>query len=185
VSREREAKLPVEAADARRRLEEGEAVLLVPRHHEENWLLDSADNAILSAGCLLRVRRDAGGWLLTFKGPGEVEGGHKVREEIETRVDDGEILLRILQASGFRVIWRYEKRRTAWSMGDVRVFLDETPAGDYLELEGDEGATEEAARSLGYDPAGFVALTYAEIHGRRCEERGLPFGDMLFREEGA
>ena len=65
------------------------------------------------------------------------------------------------------------------------MFLDETPAGDFLEIEGEEGKTEEATRGLGYDPAGFLAETYAELHRRRCEERGAPFGDMLFREEGA
>jgi adenylate cyclase class 2 len=185
VSREREAKLPVEAADARRRLEEGEGVLRTPRHHEENWLLDSPDGALTSSGCVLRVRRDADGWLLTFKGPGRREGGHKVREEIETRAEDGETLLRILRAAGLEVVWRYEKRRTAWRVGGVSVFLDETPAGDFLEIEGQEGETEEAARRLGYDPAGFLAETYADLHRRRCEERGVPFGDMLFREEGA
>ena len=42
-----------------------------------------------------------------------------------------------------------------------------------------------AARGLGYDPADFLAETYADLHRRRCEERGMPFGDMLFREEGA
>lgn len=181
MSREREAKLPVEAADARRRLAAAGAEPLRERHEEENWVLDSSEGAAAAKGSLLRLRRDDQGWTLTLKGPARVEAGHKVREELETAVQDGEVLLRALEAAGLRVVWRYEKRRATYRLGPVALFLDETPIGDFLELEGEEGETEDAARRMGYDPAAFLADSYGALHRRHCEARGLPPGtDMLF-----
>jgi adenylate cyclase class 2 len=180
VSREREAKLPVKAGEARQRLEQTGAEELEPRHLEENWVLDTDERGIRGEGRLLRVRRALGRWTLTIKGPAREEGRHKVREERETEVDSGEVLLQAMAWSGLRIVWRYEKYRTHYRLGTVHVALDETPIGDYLEMEGEEGRTEEAARSLGYDPMSFVAESYASLHARYLEERGLPPGDMLF-----
>ena len=53
MSREREAKLPVEAADARRRLAEAGAEPLGEAHDEENWVLDSPERTAAARGCLL------------------------------------------------------------------------------------------------------------------------------------
>jgi adenylate cyclase class 2 len=180
VSREREAKLPVKAGDARQRLEQAGAEELEPRHLEENWVLDTDEGRLRAEGKLLRLRRALERWTLTIKGPSREEGGHKIRGERETRVESGEVVLQALAWSGLRTVWRYEKYRTHYRLATVDVALDETPIGDYLELEGEEGRTEETARRLGYDPVGFVAESYASLHARYREERGLPPGDMLF-----
>jgi len=175
---ERETKLRVEAREARRRLEEAGATLVTERHLEENWVLDTPSGRLEGEGRLLRLRLAGGCWLLTLKGPSRTEGGHKLREESETGVGDGELLLEALRAAGLEVAWRYEKHRTAFRLGEVEAALDETPIGDFLELEGPAGATEEAARRLGYDSAGFLDLSYFDL----WREAGGS-GPLLFGEE--
>jgi adenylate cyclase class 2 len=127
-------------------------------------------------GRLLRLRRAAGRWLLTLKGPARTEGGHKLREESETEVGDGQVLLEVFGALGFEVAWRYEKRRTAFRLGAVEAVLDETPIGDFLELEGPAGATEDAARRLGYEAAGFLDLSYFDLWREAGGSGPLLFG---------
>jgi len=175
---ERETKLRVEAARARRRLEGVGARLVTKRHLEENWVLDTPSGRLEGEGRLLRLRRAAGTWLLTLKGPSRREGGHKLREESETEVGDGEVLLALFAALGYEVAWRYEKRRSLYRLGEVKAALDETPIGDFLELEGPAGATEEAARRLGYDAGGFLDLSYHDL----WKEAGGS-GPLLFGKE--
>ena len=62
----------------------------------------------------------------------------KVREEIETVVGDGDILLRVLKELGLHVWFRYEKYREEFAHEDVIVAIDETPVGIFVEIEGSE-----------------------------------------------
>lgn len=175
---ERETKIAVAPEEARAALREAAAQLQAERHLEENWVLDHPDGRLQREDRLLRLRRmgGAGGkWLLTLKGPGWEEGGHKVREESETRVGEGELLLEAFATAGLEVAWRYEKYRTTWELAGVTVSLDETPIGAFLELEGEAGATEEAARLLELDAEKFVDRTYADLWRERGETGFLLF----------
>ena len=53
----------------------------------------------------------------------------KVREEVETVVGDGEVLLRVFKELGLEVWFRYEKYREEFSHEDVTIAVDETPFG--------------------------------------------------------
>ena len=77
----------------------------------------------------------------------------KVRDEFETVVGDGVLLLRVFEELGFHVWFRYEKYREEFSHEDVIVAIDETPVGVFVEIEGSEqGIATMAARSAAGRP---------------------------------
>ena len=80
------------------------------RRLQEDCLLDTADEELRRQRCVLRVRVESGRSLLTFKGPVQ-PSATKLREELETVVGDGSLLVRVLEALGFHVWFRYQKYR--------------------------------------------------------------------------
>ena len=68
--------------------------------------------------------------MLTHKAKSKA-GRHKVRVELETRVENGQQMDAILRALGFAPTFRYEKYRAEWSDGNGHVVLDETPIGEF------------------------------------------------------
>lgn len=164
------------------------AVLLSPSHFEDNHVLDFPDGRLRSRKCLMRVRITDGSAWLTFKGPplpGEV---FKKREEWETSVGDGYALLQILAGSGMMTWFRYQKRREEHvlrSAGENKVLhivLDETPIGDYAEIEGEENDILLAASRLGIVPEQFIRESYYYLYDQYCRERGISSGNMVFAE---
>ena len=185
---EREIKVPVgDLEPVRRRLVALGAVLELPMGFERNWVLDRRGPSsgpgveLLASGQLLRVREDARGARLTYKGPVRYEGAAgtvKVREEREVAVAPGDETIAILRALGYEVVRRYEKRREEWRHGGASVALDDTPLGAFVEVEG--GKPEDVARELGLDPARAARGSYLalwEEHRRAHPEAGR---DMVF-----
>ena len=160
---ERETKIRTSADLERDALDRAGARLERARSFERNWVLDTPDLQLRSAGILLRVRSDDSRWTLTLKEPGHVEGGHKIRPEHETEMQDGEALMQLLKLLGYETVWRYEKYRSHYELNGVKIALDETPIGDFMELEGLAGATEEVAALLGHNPTEFLDLSYASL----------------------
>src|SRR5262245_4651744 len=76
-----------------------ELTLIEPRHFEDNWLLDSHDQALLKSGSALRVRIVDSKGLVTFKGVVKQNDGSplKVREEIETETDEPLVIIELLE----------------------------------------------------------------------------------------
>ena len=66
------------------------------RRLQEDCLLDTTDETLHHCRSVLRVRMESGKSLLTFKGPVQ-PSNMKLREELETVVGDGPLLLRILE----------------------------------------------------------------------------------------
>src|SRR6058998_2917802 len=115
----------------------------VGRHLEKNYLLDDHDGNLQKAGTVLRIRKTPSGRTLTYKGPISASSKLKHREEIECRIEDADTLLRILREAGFKVRTEYSKYRTVFEKESFNISLDETEAGNYLEVEGpsDEAIT--------------------------------------------
>ena len=179
--RETEIKLAFPSAeDARRALASAGAVPSRPREFEDNLLYDFEDRRLFHKGRLLRLRRVGADALVTFKGPVEGESRHKVREESEVRVDDGDEVARILEGIGFRPCYRYQKYRTTFALPGVHVALDETALGTFVELEGDPDAIDRAAASLGREPRDYLKETYRELQERQAAATGAPTGDLLY-----
>ena len=105
---EREIKLRFNsAAEAREAVMATGAMPLYGRRLQEDALLDTDDEQLRRQRCVLRVRMENGKSRLTWKGPVQVST-MKVREELETVVGDGEMLLRVFSELGLHVWFRYE-----------------------------------------------------------------------------
>jgi adenylate cyclase class 2 len=179
---EREIKLSFRTPDeARKAILAAGATPLRGRRLQEDCLLDTRDDQLHQRRCVLRVRLECGKTLLTFKGPVQASD-MKLREELETIVGDGLLLLRVLEELGFRVWFRYQKYREEFAHECVTVALDETPVGTFVEIEGSEGGIHEMAAALLRDPADYVLESYRGLFVRHCQQHGLPITDMLFEE---
>jgi adenylate cyclase class 2 len=151
------------------------------RRLQSDALLDTPDGRLREAHCALRVRREPARSFLTYKGP-PLPSTAKLREELETSLDDGALALSILQRIGFEVSFRYEKYREEFSLDDVLIAIDETPMGTFVEIEGSDTGIAGAAADLGRSTADYVVESYRALFVRHCTERGLPSGDMIFSE---
>jgi len=145
--------------------------IAVGRHREKNYLFDDSSGSLQKKGKLLRIRQTPSAQTITYKGPISAASKLKHREEIETRIDDPAVFHRIFKEIGFSVTTEYSKYRTVFEKEPLVVSLDETEAGNYLEVEGpsDEEITTFAGK-LGYSEADFIRQTYAELIGGRRHE---------------
>lgn len=186
--REIEIKLEIrKLPEVKRRLAKLGFRVKEPRHFESNILYDFADLRLWKARCLLRLRLAGKKWLLTFKGAPAESRRYKIRGEIETGLADGVQAQGILEGLGLRPAFRYEKYRTVYSASAQRahatgaeLVCDETPIGNYLELEGPRRWIDEVARRLGYGPGDYITASYASLHRQKCRVRGQKPGDMIF-----
>src|SRR5476651_1901801 len=87
------------------------------RRLQEDCLLDTSDELLRRRRSVLRVRMESGRSLLTFKGPVQ-PSDMKLREELETVVGDGTLVLRVLEELGFHVWFRYQKYREEFALDD-------------------------------------------------------------------
>ena len=179
---EREIKLRFASADeARDAIVACGATPLLGRRLQEDALLDTDDEELRRRRCVLRVRMENGKSRLTFKGPVQA-GLMKVREEMETVVGDGNILLRVLQELGLHVWFRYEKYREEFAHEDVIVAIDETPVGTFVEIEGSEQGISATAEALGKGPEDYIQDSYRGLFLRYREQLGIAGPDMVFDE---
>jgi adenylate cyclase class 2 len=185
---ETEVKLEVRNPRAlRRRLREAGFRAIQSRHFESNVLFDFPDLRLWKARCLLRLRLADKHWTLTFKGAPLPSRRYKIRKEIDVRVEDGALLREVFETLGLREAFRYEKCRTVYAReaggckaeGRLLVY-DETPIGNYLELEGPQRWIDQIARQLGYGPEDYITASYASLYRQKCRERGEKPGNMVF-----
>ena len=180
---EREIKLRFADPDsARAAILRAGATPLRGRRLQEDCLLDSPDDDLRHRRCVLRVRVESGRSLLTFKGPVQ-PSIMKLREELETIVGDGALLVRILEELGFRVWFRYQKYREEFACDDVLLALDETPVGTFVEIEGGAHGIAEAAQALGRGPSDYLVDSYRTLYLIHCEAQGVAVADMVFDGE--
>ena len=136
--------------------------------------------------------------LLTFKSPPDqlaigpataspTDRRYKVREEIELALTDPASLQRIFEGLGLKGWFRYEKFRTpyrlparlSWAKGLI-IDLDETPIGNFVELEGPGPAIDQAARALGFSSRDYVLKNYLVLYLDDCKRQNLQPSHMLF-----
>ena len=152
------------------------------RRLQADALLDNDDEQLRRRRCVLRVRVENGKSRVTFKGPVQ-PSAMKLREEDETLVGDGEVLLKIFEELGLHVWFRYEKYREEFSYDDVIVAIDETPVGVFVEIEGGEQGIEAAAAALGRSPADYILDSYRSLFLQHRDEFGFGSSDMVFDDE--
>ena len=135
---------------------------------------------------MLRLRFAEGSCFLTLKCGPVASRSYKIRREVETEIGNGQRLSRILQMLGMGETLRYERYRTVYghrgSSGSPHLAYDETPFGNYLELEGPKRWIDQTARRLGYNRKDYITLGYPTLYGmRRKASRRRPSGNRLSR----
>ena len=166
VMTEIEVKIKIgDAKTAREKLVGLGAVVARERHLEKNVLYDLPSGALRKGRRALRLRTTGKRAALTFKGEPQKSRSFKVREEFETQVRDPRQMRRILGALGLREAFAYEKHRTVFRRARLTVTLDETTAGNFLELEGERHEIVRFAKALGYGRADFITASYVDILG--------------------
>jgi adenylate cyclase, class 2 len=199
VKRRQEIEIKLEVRDPvaiKRRLRELGFRRVRARHFESNRLFDFPDLALRRTLCMLRLRFASGKALLTFKGAPVYSRRYKVRPELETEVAGGKLLAEILKSAGFEEVFRYDRYRTEYVPGPRRskkgpksgnargeVDYDETPIGNYIELEGPKRWIDRTAQELGFGRQDYITLSYAALYHQKCREAGRKPGVMVFPAE--
>jgi adenylate cyclase class 2 len=159
------------------------------RSFESNTLYDTPDRQMRARTAILRIRSYAGHWTLTHKSlpsPGTPGIGlpdidrHKHRVETETSVEHGAALAELFLSLGLVAAFRYEKWRTEWTDGEGHCVIDETPIGNYAELEGSSDWIDRAAPRLGVDPANYITLSYGRLFDQWRIEHRRAVEDLTF-----
>ena len=205
-----EIKLPVaDLAALRGTLRRLRARQICPRTHECNTLYDTPGHGLRRRGQLIRIRTEHAATgsqatrsqgndraILTYKAPARFRKGaansgtrvvrrrgFKVKEEYESVVTGSDQLARILRGLGLFPSFQYEKYRTTYLLPGtkgVKIELDETPIGNFVELEGSPSSIDRAACLLGYLPLNYIRDTYGALYLADCKRRGHKPGHMLF-----
>jgi adenylate cyclase class 2 len=154
-----------------------------PRALETNALFDNSKRSLRKQGMIVRVRLMNGHRMLTYKGPSKT-GRYKKRQEIEFDLPDNARLEAIFTHMGFHPVFLYEKYRAEYSKarGLGKVLLDETPIGNFLELEGPPRWIDQTARLLGFSHADYITRSYGYLYLAYCRERRIRPKDMLFSD---
>jgi adenylate cyclase class 2 len=157
--------------------------LVTPRTHELNTLYDLPGEILRSRKELLRLRKYGSVWTLTHKS-GTIRDRHSSRVELETEVADGKTMASILRALGYAPSFRYEKFRAEWGDDKGQVVVDETPIGNFCEIEGPSRWIDAAAKKLGVLPADYITRNYATLFAEWKHETKSSAQEMTFKTVG-
>jgi adenylate cyclase class 2 len=181
-----------------------------PRTFEHNTLYDTPERTLRLSKQILRLRRYGEIWTVTHKRqPNSCAAGdparYKIRLETESHLEDGPALGAIFEQLGYAPVFRYEKFRTEWSqstpaidgplfsdaalcaevaepMPRCHLVIDETPIGDYAELEGPPAWIDSTLTSLDIDPAICLTDSYGRLFSAWKERTGSPVENLTFDE---
>ncbi len=178
-----------------------------PRAFERNELFDTPRDDLRASGRLLRIRietpapgtttrppRATGAnsrGVLTYKAPivgidPAAPRRYKQREELEIYFQPADRLEPILRALGFRPGFRYEKFRTQYALPKLKglhLDLDETPIGNFLELEGPPKSIDRAAKLLGFTAQNYITATYWDLYMAHCRGHRLEPTNLAFQTQ--
>ncbi len=148
---------------------------------QRDVFFDTPDRQLKKSGRGLRLREltvlESGSrpepqrFLLTYKGPRQDRNGLKIREEIQTPLEDGAAMTEILLGAGWRVFMRIEKRRRSFRLGQAEIELDELPMlGGFVEIEApSETLLHEVRRKIGL-PDEPISESYLHLLSDHCEK---------------
>ena len=129
--------------------------------------------------------------MLTYKAPptpsivAGTRSRYKENQELEIAFQPAHNLEAILAALGLAASFRYEKFRTSYrlrSIPGLHLDLDETPIGDYLELEGSPASIDRAAHLLGFIPQDYITGTYWDLYLADCRGRNVTPTHLVFSQ---
>jgi len=151
--------------------------------NEMNTLYDLPGQVLRNRKELLRLRKYGTSWRLTHKSGSKI-GRHSSRNELETAVEDGKIMDAILRALGYSPSFRYEKFRAEWSEGKGNVVVDETPIGNFCEIEGSPRWIDSVAKKLCVRPENYITKNYATLFADWKQQQKSSAEEMTFNAVG-
>ncbi|MDY0232187.1 MAG: class IV adenylate cyclase [Candidatus Saccharicenans sp.] len=161
---ETEVKIKIsDLKDTRRKLLEMGCQVNRDFYREWNALYDYEDGRLEKKQQALRLRQAGKKVFLTFKGPPLKSRSFKIRQEYESEIKNLRAFKRIMKELGLRPVFEYRKKRMLLRMGRVKICLDETEVGNFLELEGKRSDIVKLAARIGYCRKDFIKLDYVQM----------------------
>lgn len=154
--------------------------LKTKRTLEMNTLYDLPGGVLRLRKELLRLRSYGDSWKLTHKSGGKVTR-HSSRVERETSVGEGKTMDAILRALGYSPSFRYEKFREEWTDSKGEVVVDQTPIGNFCEIEGPSRWIDAVAKKLGVRREDYITKNYATLFAEWRQESRSPATQMTFK----
>jgi adenylate cyclase, class 2 len=159
--------------------------LTTKRTHEMNTLYDLPGEKLRKRNELLRIRKYGSDWTLTQKS-GTKRSRHSSRVELETKVADGKKMDAILRALGYSPSFRYEKFRAEWvdekrQDKKGKIVVDETPIGNFCEIEGPPRWIDATAKKLGIAHREYITKNYATLFAEWKRETRSNAAEMTFQ----
>lgn len=143
------------------------AELIKDRHLEENTLYDFPDQLLYRQHQALRLRTANKKIFLTFKGTPQKSRKFKIREEYQTEVKSTKNIKKILKELRLVPTFKYKKYRSVYRIRRLKIFVDETSFGKFLELEGERNEIVKIANALGFSKKEFIKLDYIQLMKQR------------------
>lgn len=152
--REIELKAVVDDLAERRRMIEAAGAALSFEGKISDRRFDFASRELSGRDEVLRTRRyqstASTRTYLDWKGPTEMQGAYKVRDEITAPVEDFDSLERILEKLGLRLTWEIEREIAQYQLAGATIRFETYPRMDVLvEVEGEPDSIEAAIEALG------------------------------------
>jgi adenylate cyclase class 2 len=181
MPQEIEIKFRVESTRAlTRKLRTAGFRLVTRRTHEMNTLYDLPGAVLRNKKELLRLRQYGAKWTLTHKS-GSKRELHSSRVELQTNVEDGKQMAAILLALGYAPSFRYEKFRAEWTDGKGQVVVDETPIGNFCEIEGSPRWIDATAKQMDVSQQDYITMNYAGLFLEWAHHNKSSAQEMTFK----
>jgi adenylate cyclase class 2 len=194
-SAEIELKFPVaDVIDLQSRLPSLGFHLVTPRTFEHNALYDTPNRDLRARRQILRIRQYGPLCTVTHKRQPDEQAPvdttrYKIRIETETIVAEREALAEIFLQIGYTPAFIYEKYRTEWSHStgltsevNAHLLIDETPIGNYAEVEGPTAWIDQTLAALNIDPATCLTDSYGKLFLDWKQRTNSPAEHLTFAE---
>jgi adenylate cyclase, class 2 len=165
-----------------------------PRTFEHNTLYDTPNRDLRARKQILRIRQYGGLCTVTHKRLPDQQAPvdttrYKIRIETETAVAEPDALGEIFSQLGYAPAFVYEKYRSEWSYAlspdspiIAHLVIDETPIGNYAELEGPTSWIDQTLEELQIDPAACLTDSYGKLFLDWKQRTGSPAENLTFAE---
>jgi adenylate cyclase class 2 len=164
------------------------------RTFEHNTLYDTPGRDLRARKQILRLRQYGGLNTVTHKRQPDQQDPvdttrYKIRIETETVVAEPEALAEIFQQLGYGPAFVYEKYRSEWSYSltpdgktVAHLVIDETPIGNYAELEGPTSWIDQMLVELHIDPSTCLTDSYGKLFLDWKQRTSSPAENLTFAE---
>ncbi|AQQ08971.1 Diacylglycerol kinase [Sedimentisphaera cyanobacteriorum] len=153
---------------------------------QRDYYFDDHPGSLFSRGESLRLREEtdlnSGKTVIWLCLKGKRQDSQiKTRTENETRIDNFQEMLSILNGLGYTTKLAFDKKRFHWHFQNCLICIDTLPhLGDFVEIEGqNEQSINSVCRELGLSLPP-ERCSYAEAVVKACEEKGIDKRSFFF-----